>query len=127
MKLTVNFPTLPYAQLSVNYKRSHHWTKYSRYARAARLEAARELQAAYPSLDLTPPVKLRWRAIYGLPKGRRAQDSDNLGGWVKHYIDGIADVISAGDDSGFTYVRSSITRDGVERPGWFAIILEIDD
>lgn len=127
MKLTIDFPTLPYAQLSVNYKRSHHWSRYSRYAAAARLEAARTTKSLYPSLDLAPPVKLRWRAVYGLPKGRRAQDPDNLGGWVKHYIDGIADAISDGDDSGFVYVRSSITRDGVERPGWFSIILEIDE
>jgi hypothetical protein len=100
----IQFPTRPYKELTPNFKRKHHWSRYSTQAKDARIEARVEAARTYPGASgvMAGRVVDVW-ITYGWPGRGRTPDEDNAIGWTKHYIDGLADYFAGGEDRLFRY------------------------
>jgi crossover junction endodeoxyribonuclease RusA len=102
MEQSMTFIELPYPpkQLMPNFKRSHHWTAYSKQSKNARTLAwGLTAQELGPKLrQYEAPNGLEIRITVAPPmRGGPVADEDNLKGALKHYLDGISDALGVND------------------------------
>lgn len=97
---SLNFPWPP-KQLFPNWKRSHHWSSYSKLARNARtlgwgLTVAELGAAGVRSFKPDTPLKV-WLKFTPPMRPGSPPDADNTLGACKHYLDGISSALGVDD------------------------------
>ena len=103
--------TLPWPprQLNPNFKRRHHWSRYSGHSRTYRQVCFALAKSA--GLAGSPgeiPITIEFH-----PPDHRRRDRDNLLGSIKNGLDGIADAMGVNDRNFVpTIVRCEPVRDG---------------
>lgn len=84
-----------------------HWRERSRYVKEVRTQAAWLVRGMVEPISITPPV--RFRVTVGLLKRQinHPMDQLNLHGHlgIKAAIDGLADVLTNGDDAGWECIE----------------------
>jgi hypothetical protein len=95
----LEFPYPP-RQLFPNFKRSNHWSAYSRHAKNARMLGwGLTKEAMGPSWkEWCGHDKIPLRIQVAPPmRGGPVPDEDNMLGALKHYLDGMADGLKIND------------------------------
>lgn len=112
--LTVRLP-LPPACLHPNAR--PHWTTKAKATRAFR-EIAR--LAARSVWNASPASVVTYSLAYSMPRRR---DGDGLVSWAKAARDGIADAISAGNDTGWRLAGEPEQTTGAAASVWELVIV----
>lgn len=121
--LLVTLPEMPRV-LTGNGATRAHPMKFASASAQAFQDGQRAMRAALGHYD--PP---RWRSIIGFPifyfRGRQHRDDDNYTFGLKHYRDGMADLLGINDEH-WRWERTAMLRDALNLPSIIVIVCDAE-